>query len=148
MNKPGIYPPPVPPPFPKFPTMTIGNDIEPTPDPEEDPQSTQGDQSTNGPTSTPISSAVSTSELATTSEPASTSSAESSTGTAEMCAITCSACAAGGGNGTPSPTGLSKRVSYFYPSIERRIVVRLRGLCVMGSTELFARSPQQKLIAL
>ncbi|KAG6988919.1 hypothetical protein G7Y79_00068g096180 [Physcia stellaris] len=105
MKDPGIYPPPIPPPFPKFPTMTIGNDIVPTPKPEDDePQSTQGEETTsNAPTSTPASSPAST-----TSQSASTSSAKSSAPVV-MCGASCSACV-GDDSSSAASTGVAKRV--------------------------------------
>ena len=111
MKAPGIYPPPMPPPFPKFPTMTIGNNVEPTPEPEDDDDDNQStashdDQSTKSDDAT----SATTAAPSTTSSIATTSSATSSR-SFEPCAITCSACADGGGSSPPSTAPKHKRVS-------------------------------------
>lgn len=94
---PGIYPPPVPPPFPEWPIITIGNDRLPTPDPS-------GKQSPSNPTST-VSKTTSTSETCTTATVTDywVSCASGTTGTSSICS-TYSSSLVTGCNVTPSAT--------------------------------------------
>ena len=65
MTFPGIYPPPVPPPFPSFPPITIGNDGIPTPSPSPtDPK--PSDQQPSQTASKPTTESASASQTATT----------------------------------------------------------------------------------
>ncbi|KAL8662577.1 MAG: hypothetical protein Q9202_004629 [Teloschistes flavicans] len=83
MDKPGIYPPPTPPPFPgiEWPTITIDNDLEPTAteEPDDEPSNSRPDESAKS-TANPTAQSTGQSTAETTAKPSSTtqSSARSS----------------------------------------------------------------------
>ena len=79
MTFPGIYPPPVPPPFPSFPPITIGNDGNPTPSPsptEPKPSDQQPSQTATEPTTA----SASASQTVTTGTASTGQSSDTSTG--------------------------------------------------------------------
>lgn len=97
MNLPGIFPPPTPPPFPKvknWPTIKIGNDLQPTPDPgnkdQPSTQPTNSADSTATSTGTPSSSETSSCSASTIASDCSVlCSATSGSGSSQSCSTSC-----------------------------------------------------------